>query len=370
MGTEYQAEYRQSRPSIPPLPSSPAYLTLAGHTITSKYKTKIREAATVPNLKAYVGNRFHWTHNTITDDIDWDVYKKLVSKQRQSHKIMVKHLHAIAPTGHLAHRHQPHQPQGCPACNCPDETNDHLIICPAYSRKQWRLNTTTQLFTKIGKSWPTDPVLEAILEEGLLRVHNNLAQPVQCESYEPNYHQLIRSQTKIGWIQLYRGKWSQAWSAMHTAYAKQARWQPSLQDGKAWVQKCGHHLLERWKILWSLRNEERHGKDDNDKQAKMKTSLLHQLEHYYRLSPSVVPVDRNLLFPHQHAARHLEQSSNLDQLQEWILDNLPRAEASADQAKLHLSEYVCEKDTFSQRSHIFLRSTWQDNQLKEKQSLD
>ena len=67
----------------------------------------------------------------------------------------------------------------------------------------------------------------------------------------------------------------------------------------------------------------------------MKDSLLRQLEHYYRLAQTVVLADKALLFPYQDAATHLNHIKNLEQLQEWILDNLPRAEASASQARRH-----------------------------------
>ena len=333
-GSKYQTDASASFVKIPPLPCSPAYLWIAGQTITSRYKTRIREASTIPNLKQYMCKRFGWSKDTM-NDIDWDVYKRLVAAQRHNHIIMVKHFHAISPTGHFANRNQPHLPRGCPSCPCPDETNDHIITCPATSRSQWRLSTTTQLFNKISTTWQTDPVLEAIISDGLLRVHNNLAPSVPCENYHPSYHQLIESQNQIGWIQIYRGKWSREWVKAHEKYARHREWDSEDSDGPAWVHKCGNFLLERWKVLWTLRNTERHGKDEKEKQTNLQNLLLPQLEHYYRLAQRVIPVDKALLFPYQDATTHLDQTQNLEQLQEWILDNLPRAEASASQACRH-----------------------------------
>lgn len=183
--------------------------------------------------------------------------------------------------------------------------------------------------------WRTDPVLEAIISDGLLRVHNNIAPTVPCDHYTLRYHQLIASQNQIGWIQLYRGKWSKEWAIAHANYARHCEWDSENSDGSAWVQNCGHYLLERWKVLWALRNTERHGKDEQEKKNNLQNSLLPQLEHYYRLAQTVIQADKILLFPYQDAATHLAKTQNLEQLQEWILDNLPRAEASASQARRH-----------------------------------
>ena len=96
-GLKYQADTLRNSAEVPPLPSTSAYLLIAGQTITSRYKTRIQEASTIPNLKQYMCKRFGWSQDTITD-IDWEVYKSLVASQRQNHVIMVKHLHAVAPT--------------------------------------------------------------------------------------------------------------------------------------------------------------------------------------------------------------------------------------------------------------------------------
>lgn len=173
------------------------------------------------------------------------------------------------------------------------------------------------------------PFLADILRDGLLRVHNQLTPTVECDQYPNRYHNLIQSQNKIGWLNLYRGKWSLEWRQLHNRYSAR---NAILHDGKTWVQKCGKYLIDRWLTLWKLRNDERHGADQIERRQKLKTTLTHQLEQYYSLQPEVVPFDRQLLFPFTNAETHLQASTDMDGLQEWILDHTILAKASIQQA--------------------------------------
>ena len=153
-----------------------------------------------------------------------------------------------------------------------------------------------------------------------------------CAHYPEKYQELILAQNKIGWINLYQGKWSSEWSQLHTIYAANGQVHTTVTDGNIWVQKCGRHLIERWLVLWRLRNHERHGATQEERKAKLEATLLHQLEEYYNLRQTVVPFDRQLLFPYENAETHLQASKDLESLQEWILDHQPLAHASAQQA--------------------------------------
>lgn len=118
-----------------PLPSNPVQILLEGLSLTSKYKSKIRSACTVPQLKQYLCHRFNWAPVSI-DDVAWSTFSQITSGFSQHHTTIVKHVHAIAPTGHIAHRNRDALPAHCPACKCPYEDNNHVILCPAASRNR------------------------------------------------------------------------------------------------------------------------------------------------------------------------------------------------------------------------------------------
>jgi hypothetical protein len=317
------------------LPGTHAHLLISGHAVTSRMKPPIRLAVSLPNLHKYLMKRFAWSDTTIAD-IDWETFSQLIHQQKCHHRIMVKHVHAIAPTGHIAHRNNPHHPRTCPSCPCDDETNDHMIQCPARSRQAWRSETHTTLLDKLHTYWPTDPHLQDILRDGSTRVHHSLPQIVPHDQYPDRFTPLIESQNNIGWINLYRGRWSVHWKTLHTDYAQRQNWSTDEKDGSRWVRKCGQLLLERWKILWKTRNMERHGADEHQRKLNLQQIVRSQVEEYYTLRDQVMQVDRTALFPYQTAHAHLSTNSHsLQNLQEWIMDHRPLTIASAAQAQQH-----------------------------------
>ena len=179
-------------------------------------------------------------------------------------------------------------------------------------------------------------MLETILRDGLGLIHRHLTPIVLCERYPIQYRTLIQNQNAIGWGQLYRGRWCREWARLHTAYTTAHHWQAEFCNGDNWVRTCGQFLLEQWIKLWNIRNNERHGADEKAKQAKLQATISQQLEYYYAQQHTVLPADRPVLFPYENAMSHLQRQTNLEQLQEWILENLPRIQGSAAQAiQLH-----------------------------------
>ena len=102
LASSYYQQMQRPITREPPLLSTPARLLIADLSTTSKYKSKIRRAYTIPALRAYVCHRFCWEDN-ILDHISWDVFTQIIKHFYQNHITIVKHTHAIAPTGHIAH---------------------------------------------------------------------------------------------------------------------------------------------------------------------------------------------------------------------------------------------------------------------------
>jgi len=118
---------------VPILPNTVAQLEVSGSTVTGRYKSVLRQRATLPMLEAYLTHRFGWD-NEVLGSLDWEVLRVLISSYDEQRPTLVKHLHAIAPTGKYAHRNDHHESQKCPACPHEVETNDHMMRCPAESR--------------------------------------------------------------------------------------------------------------------------------------------------------------------------------------------------------------------------------------------
>jgi hypothetical protein len=288
---QFQLYENDTRPTAPLLPNTHAQLIIDGETVNSYYKTRIREAATLPHYFAYLENKFEWTTHTRTS-VDWSTYKQIIRKFKPQHITLVKHLHAIAPTGHIAHRHNHHYPSSCPVCDDPDETNDHVLRCPAITRARWRSTLTSKVAAATNTS-STDPMMSDILRDGITRWLRQLP-TLSTAHYPIAYHPLINSQNQIGWDHLFRGRWSTEWSKCHRRFASRMSLAPKFSDGSRWVRILGRLLLKQWFELWTIRNLERHGKDLQEQQHIRREFLQSQLEELYNYRDAMLPVHRQL----------------------------------------------------------------------------
>ena len=291
----------------PCLPSNPIQIFIAGVSITRNYKSRIRQASTLPALMQYVSRRFQW-EGTLAEEVAWHTFTQIIRHFPRQQTTIVKHVHAIAPTGHIAHRNQESLSPKCPSCECPYEDNNHVITCPAPRRSEWRNETIASI--EALKECQSDPLLKQVLIEGLEGFHQG-GHGVEMAHYPDKYHPLIRIQNALGWDQLYRGRWSQHWGQLHSEYAcTQIDWSSRDRDADLWVMYHGQALLSSWLRLWGVRNAERHGADAEARQRARKEVLMAELHKLYLLKPSVTPRDRHIFFP--TAADHIRARPNLD----------------------------------------------------------
>jgi hypothetical protein len=138
------------------------------------------------------------------------------------------------PTGAIAHRNNHHYPKKCPCCECDNETNDHVLLCPAISRQRWRTKCRKTVIHYMESTLNSDPVLCNILRDGMTRWATQLPAP-DPTTYPDQYQELIRSQNYIGWDHLFPARWSSQWSILHSNYAQRVGLDPKLASGSAWV---------------------------------------------------------------------------------------------------------------------------------------
>ena len=220
---------------VTPLSQTPCQFLIRNQSITNKIKQRIREAITLPSLLAYQTTKFNWHANTI-QYISLESYCHIVKKYRDKWPTMVKHLHNICPTGHIAHRNNPTLPHDCPACSIPQEDNHHLLICPSQSRAAWRTEVLKQLSQY--DSGTSDPILINILQDGIRRLFHHQEPPLFVH-YPPEYHKLLLTQQAIGWDHLFKARWSTEWILLQDSYRKQHTNNCTAMTGPLWVLTIG-----------------------------------------------------------------------------------------------------------------------------------
>ena len=312
--------------TIPPMPHTPSQILLHGYPITKNFKSQIYAAATLIPLHDYVKAKFKWSDAT-DQEIDWAMYKQIIAKYKTNWTIVVKHLHAICPTGQIAHRNNPHLPHECPTCNMAQETNNHMLVCSSGNRSQWH-HDTIQKAIKYATTH-VDPHLSDILRDGLMRFHRQI-ESIPYNKYPPRYTPLIQSQNNIGWDQVYRGRWSVEWRHHQDSFrANNPQCYPM--SGEDWIRGIGRLLIDQWLHLWKLRNDDRHGKDQATNSLLRARTLHAELRELYSYKLQMCPIDRHLF--HASVEEHIQCHSSLDSLEDWLHNYRPVILSSVDQAR-------------------------------------
>ena len=314
--------------NVAPLPHTPSQLAIDKQSITAHIKRRVREAVHIPQLHKYLQQKFEWDEATL-ESIDWQLYSAILTTYKDRWTMLVKHLHGISPTGHIAHQNDKHLPHQCPACSAPHENNLHVLLCEHPSRKEWRNET----MHKINTYEPTesDPYLLDILRDGLTRFHRQL-DPLNLHQYPNRYSHLIENQNKLGWDQLYRGRWTKEWSSLQSEYCETNNEQTSgTPQVTRWSVGLGRLLIDQWIKLWQLRNIQRHGADIEN-QNQIRQQVLHsELRELYTYRHRVCPTD--LVLFHPSVDHHLNHHPSLDTIETWIATNKEAIKASAAQAQ-------------------------------------
>ena len=241
---------------------------------------------------------------------------------------MVKHLYAISPTGHIAHRNNSYLPHDCPLCSTPQETNSHLFVCPHPRRALWRYQTIQKINDYAQGT--IDPHLADILRDGVSHFHRQLG-PLSPSKYPERYTGLIINQNAIGWEHLYRGKWCEDWRLLQDDYCSGPHSKESALPGTTWTLGIGRLLIDQWLQLWKLRNEDRHGVDTL-RNSLVREQMLHaELHDLYNQRTLVCPADRSLFYA--TSAEHIQKHPSLDAIEDWILTYRPAIMASTEQAQ-------------------------------------
>jgi hypothetical protein len=259
--------------------------------------------------------RFEWPEDTLSE-IDWQCLSVTLNSQHSRRTTVLKHIFRHAPTGHIANQNQPHLSAACPSCECDRENNDHVMKCPAPTRAKWRSDTLNSIQTTIeAPARKTDPVLADILRDGIQRWLRSESY-LPLDQYPVLYHPLIDSQNKIGWNQIFRGRFSTQWSTLQHRHLKQHEWVTPYRHGRSWTSFTSKHFLSKWIDLWDLRNGERHGKDDTTRRALLTERVHQKLQQLYTLRLRVLPIHRKHFFA--SVAEHIQEQPSLTNMENWI----------------------------------------------------
>ena len=153
----------------------------------------------------------------------------------------------------------------------------------------------------------SDPHLIDVLQGGLMRFHRQIPAP-DSTRFPHRYAHLIQSQAKIGWGQLYMGRWSKEWGHAQSAYM--------TRRGGSWYSK------------YATTNDTE--QTSNAKMLLVGTDFTSELTELYTYRTKVCPVDRKIFY--DSAVTHLHKHPSLDSIENWIATHRDAIKASVAQA--------------------------------------
>ena len=209
LADEFQDQHGCYRPTILMMPHTRVLIHLSTGSITAHFARTLRNAYCGPPLLQHMMEKNHWSDATTTS-INWEAHGSCLSKQLNRNCHYTKLVHDLLPTHSWLNKLDKGK-RTCPQCDESREDRDHILRCPAVSRNKWRHAFLTAV-TNYCVMHFTFPPMQTLLMDVLCQwLYTDSA-----AEYEPNrtqypqrLHALIAAQNRIGWRQLFKGRFSQ-----------------------------------------------------------------------------------------------------------------------------------------------------------------
>ena len=274
------------KPIIPPDEDAHCHLVLAGKTITSHYKSKIRYHATAPPLKEYILTRFNWSEETY-HTINWSAHQRAISITNDKRRKYTKLIFNKIPTNNWVSKFESFRTPACIRCGHDTEDFEHVIKC--HHSDAW-FAEFLKVLSKHLKLLKTEPGLAALLIMGITAWRNGDNEiPLDTDEHRG----IISSQNRIGWVELFRGRFSNGWATLQSEFYHKSG---LARTGDFWTSSVITTIWGEWEHLWDIRNDAQHGTDKRHRNTIRRQYALEKLRHIYNRRDDLLPIDRSLLY--------------------------------------------------------------------------
>jgi len=288
----------------PMIPVAQPHLLIGTKVICRQVHTALRHATSVPPYRQALIKQYHWTTGDFRS-INWFSFQSAIQNyQQEDQRRIILFIHDKLPVrASKAHPH--HGSQLCPSCQRTPEDPRHLLECPQRDRAKLFAELKAKLTLYVTKLH-LHPCIFTTIWLGLTSVRHNTPYPEILTDVLPSLHSSIQSQTRLGWLQLFYGRFSNQWTtAIDTIH-------PNLKTtGEIIITTIIKHLWNYLLQVWHLRNEHLH-----------KNAAQLNLPDYKQAAQTLYE-QKHLLSPRAQAhlfKQPLEHTLNLTphRLQQWV----------------------------------------------------
>lgn len=245
--------------------------------------------------------------------IDWVSHGRALNRMNSHKSTLVKYLNDILPVGKVVHRYDPKYPLSCPSCPAAIEDRDHFWRCPAISWQQWRKDCKSNMLQALNKFDTAPPVQSLLLDALDALMHGK---PLESITIHPLVEEVAEAQAQVGWHQILKGRFVSEWKQAQERYYRGTIRSNQTTDvlhheepnqthlatgtpihdkkrtGEIWMTNVITTWLQQWLNLWKMRNEDRHGRDDDTRRQARDNQTIHEAtlfynEHATRVNPTL-----------------------------------------------------------------------------------
>ena len=130
------------------------------------------------------------------------------------------------------------------------------------------------------------------------------------------YTRLITQQTKIGWLQIFLGRFTWDWIQLQDAYVKTQSLHPIKFSGRRLLSGTIKIMWQHLHDLWLRRNLDCHGHDSASRESASLAQAQREVAHLYTLRSPLPPSDQFMFY--DSLSTHFRQEPHSYQLQTWL----------------------------------------------------
>jgi hypothetical protein len=210
----------------------------------------------------------------------------------QKHKkTLVQYVNDVHPVGKRVHMYDKKYPEGCPSCSAQVEDREHLWRCPAQSREKWRKECYGNVLKTLNDQ-DTAPPLQELLLQALKCLMQEI--PMDTMTVDPAVADVAAAQEEIGWHHILKGRFAKQWRVVQDKYI--GKNSNKKRTGSLWIIKVIEVWFTEWVSMWTLRNEDRHGRDSATRMQAEERQALRELRQFHEDNDGIVEHDLQWLF--------------------------------------------------------------------------
>jgi hypothetical protein len=156
------------------------------------------------------------------------------------------------------------------------EDRDHFWNCLAASRQKWRQQCYSTMLKTLQRNNTALPLQELLLEALKALLDNRPLHTIRVPS---SMTEVAASQQAICWYHILKGCFSKQWKAVQDRHLG-----PKATKGKnrsTWMTNVIQTWFTEWLKRWTIRNEDRHGRDQPTKTQAENRQAMRELQQFY-----------------------------------------------------------------------------------------